>query len=443
MYKMHLMKISKILHAILICLSGCMLFTTCKKEIKQGDYATSTNMLKIHDLHGDFPLAQIKRTAGGYFLVYGEFVNRQKDVSVAVTDDVGNVMHKTTFGGSKNEGIWFTQLDAAGNLYICGQTFSPELRMDKNAKITSSQDGYLAKLDRDGNLLWQRGYSDTIASPKKGVEPDGFISMYLINNMLYCVGLTGNWHTSASGAMELDILLVTFDENGNVLKDRWLPAPYRGESSKNYTGLYAIDALKLSNNDLIIRFDFFNYQSQGRNMDTTALLCRYNIEKDSVLWTKYYRQSSLQGDICYGGLLANGNIAFFDSYWNTINIFDVNTGNTLSTTTVNNNTAGVTSNQYYMNMGISPFSFNGNLYFLGYFSKGGTVANQKPFVAKLNSQGTLVYNKIFDIPLGYFYWVTQNGNNNLQFMGGINAFNTSNIKLFTLTTDEDGNVINK
>ncbi|MDP1726252.1 MAG: hypothetical protein Q8M15_05675 [Bacteroidota bacterium] len=437
------MKRNNFSHALLICLFISLLFTTCKKEIKQSEYNSSSKMLKVFDLNGDFPLAQIKRPAGGYFLVYGENVNRQKDVSVAVTDDVGNVIHKITFGGSKNEGIWSTQLDAVGNLYICGQTFSPELRMDKDAKLTSAFDGYLAKVDKNGNLLWQRGYTDTIASPKKGTQNDGFISIHLINNKLYCVGLTGNWHTSVSGAIEFDILLVTFDENGNVLKDRWLPAAYRGESSKNFTGLYAVDAIKLNNNDLIIRMDFMAYQGQGRNMDTTALLCRYNIDKDSVLWTKYYRRTSPQGDICYGGLLANGNVAFFDSYWNTINIMDVNTGNTISTTTVNNNTADVTSNQYYMLIGVSPFTINNNLYFLGYFSKGGTVANQKPFVAKLNSQGTLVYNKTFEIPLGYFYWVTQNGNNNLQLMGGINAFNTNNIKLFTLTTDEDGNVINK
>jgi hypothetical protein len=427
-----------------MALSMFCLFTTCKKEIKEIDFTSSTNILKVFDLNGDFPYAQIKRPAGGYFLVYGENVNRQKDVSVAVTDEVGNVLHKTTFGGSKNEAIWFTQIDAGGNLYICGLTVSPELRMDKNAKVTNSPDGYLAKLDKDGNLLWQRGYSDT-TSFKKGINYDNFSNVHLINNKLYCIGITANRYTPAGGnaATEFDSWMVTFDENGNVLKDRLLPSIYRGASLLNYGGAIAIDGIKLSNNDLIIRFVFLAYQSQGRNMDTTALLFRYSIASDSVLWTKYYSQSSPQGDICYMGLLGSGNVAFFDSYWNTINIMDVNTGNTISTTTVNNNTASVTSTQYFMNLGVSPFNINDDLYFVGYSSKGGTTANQKPFVAKLNSQGTLVYNKTFDIPLGYFYWVTENGNNNLQFMGGINSFNTDNIKLFTLTTDENGNVINQ
>lgn len=431
----------KTLHKLFFGFGLLFLFSTCKKEIKSSDYTGSTEMLKVFDLNGDYPYAQIKRPAGGYFLVYGQDVNRQKDVSVAVTDDVGNVTHKITFGGSKNEAIWFTQLDAVGNLYICGLTFSPELRMDKNAKITNTQDGYLAKLDPDGNLLWQRGYCDT-ATFKKGINYDAFLNVYLINNKLYCVGLTGNRYTAQSnGATELDAWLVTFDENGNVLKDRVFPSLKKGASP--FSGLYAIDAVKLNDNDLLFRYDFIAYQSQSRNMDTTAMLFRYNIASDSVVWTKYYRQSSPQGDICYMGLLGNGNVAFFDSYWNTINIIDVTNGNIISTTTVNNNTAGISSNQYVMRMGISPFNFNGNLYFVGYSSFGGTVSNQKPFVAKLNSNGVLVYNKTYEIPLGYFYWVSENDNKNLQFMGGINAFKTGNIKLFTMTTDENGTVINK
>lgn len=431
---------------IILQLAGALalisLFTTCKKEIKVLDYAGSDHSLKVFDLNGDFPLAQIKRPAGGYFLVYGENVNRQKDVSVAVTDDEGNVIHKTTFGGTRAEAIWCSQVDASGNLYLFGLTRSAELRMDKNAKTTTTSDGYLAKLDPDGNLLWQRGYCDT-TSKSKGIRDDGFYSAYLINNKFYCVGATASWHTPVgNGQIESDIWMVTFDENGNMLKDRILPSLRKGKSLPNYGGLYIMEAIRLNDNDLIVRHVFAANPSSGRNMDTTSLLLRYNITTDSVLWAKYYRISSPQGDMCYGGLLANGNLAFFDSYWNTINIMDVNNGNVISTTTVNNNTNGPTSDQYYMLLGTSPFNINGNLYFLGYKSKGGSTTNQKPFVAKLDWEGKLMYNKIFEIPLGYFYWVSEKENKNLQFMGGINVFNTDNIKMFTLTTDENGNVIN-
>ena len=436
------MKPYKFILAFLACIFCCLLFTTCKKEITKSDYTGNANSIKVFDLKGDFPYAQIKRLEGGYFLVYGENVNRQKDVSVAVTDDDGNVIHKTTFGGTRAEAIWCSQVDAQGNLYLGGLTRSSELRMDKNAKTTTTSDGYLAKLDKDGNLLWQRGYCDT-TSKSKGIREDGFYSAYLINNKLYCIGGTGSWHTPAgNGQTEYDLWVVTFDENGKVLKDRILPSLRRGKSLSNSGGIWIMEAIRLGDNDLICRHVFTAYQSSGQQtIDTTSLLLRYNIAADSVLWTRYYRQASPQGDLAFGGLLANGNMAFFDSYWNIINIIDVINGNVISSTTVNKNTASPTSNQYFMILGTSPFTINENLYFLGYNSKGGTTANQKPFAAKLNREGTLVYNKIFEMP-GYFYWVSELNNKNLRFMGGVNVFNTDNIKLFTMTTDENGNVIN-
>ncbi len=419
------------------------LFTTCKKEIKVSDFAGIDNSIKVYDLNGDFPLAQIKRPGGGFFLVYGENVNSQKDVSVAVTDDEGNVIQKTTFGGNREDRVTWSGVDARGNLYVVGHTASAELRMDKNAKTSTNPDGYVAKLDKDGNLLWQRGYSDT-ATKFKGIRHDIFLSACIIGNKIYCVGGTGNRFTpTPNGSSELDTWLVIFDENGNVLKDRTLPSIYRGKSLTNFGGSISIEVMKLSDNDLIVRNVFMAYLSQGRNMDTTAVLCRYSIDQDSVLWAKYFRQSSPQGDICYGGMLANGHLAFLDTYWNIINLFDVNSGDVIKTTTVGNNTPDPGSDQYRMHIGFSPFMMDDELYFLGFKSKGASVANQKPFVTKLDREGNLAFHKVFEIPQGAFYWVNETREKNLQFMGGINVYKTNNIKLFTLTTDKNGNVINQ
>lgn len=379
----------------------------------------------------------MKRPGSGYLAVYYTIINGSMDVAVSVLDAEGNVVKTITFGGSGHEEVYHSEMDDFGNVYICGTTDSKELRMDHFKDNVRSEDAFLAKVDKDGNLLWQRGYCDT-TSPSKGSFIDIFESVSIVGNKIYCVGETNSWQNPVGKLTEWDAWMVVFDENGHTIRQRMLPSIYVRQYLLNNPGGSWADALKLKNNDLVIRNVRTARGALGRGMDTTAILCYYDTHQDSLVWTKSFLNASPQGDIFGIGELGNGKIVGFDSYYNSYSIFDPQTGNPISTHfTGNNSGKGITDESF----GTIFYTYNYNRYddfYIAGVNYG--INNSRPWLLKLDRDGNLVFSKTYDISNGGFNWANPKEDGGLQVLGTINNFGTKDKRMMVLSIDRDGNI---
>jgi hypothetical protein len=445
------MKTFRLLPLYLLFLFSSMLLGNCKKEVDENDYASSTNMLKVFKTGHDNPGYFFKRPNGGYLMVYNKTVNSiYTDIAVVIMDDEGNTISNSSFGGTKNESAAYATMDVEGNVYVCGNTNSPELRMDQYTTDINSSDAYLAKMDQNGNLLWQRGYCDT-TSPNEGAYGDGFYRLSIINNKIYCIGETSNWQEyQGNNLIENDTWMVSFDMNGNKLKQQLLPTVYLGNFLLNGGGNTWANFIKLSNNDLLIACTINDIYAVNRGMDTTVVLTRYNTTTDNIEWVRYYLKTSPVGDMITMNELPNGNIMCIDSYYERVNILKATDGTEIRSYTTGLNPQYSYATNAYWSRDIENFTIRGNTYVLGWydasgrsgnFGGGAEYNNKKPWILKFDQNGSLVHSKVYDISKGAFYWLAENSNKNLQVVGGISTFGTKASSMFTVTISPVGTLI--
>lgn len=422
---------------VLLLVSFCIF--SCKKEVDV--FEKDSNLPKVIDLDPGRMLAHHNKSDGGSIIVHNPMNGSQRDVYISVLDESGKLIRTNVFGGSRNEYINHTIMDAEGNLYIVGGTSSPELRMDANKDITDATDNYLAKVDKHGNLMWQVGYCN-VNSLLKGVQEDELISIAIVHGKLFCMGYSGNEEPlTPVGVSDYKTNLIIFDLNGNVLKDMILPSLVKGSSVLNFGGWSWMDAIKLEDNNLIIRYSYFDYLSEGRNMDTTTLVFKYNTITESVMWSQYFLRTSPQHDLANMGQLGNGNLVFFDSYYNSISILDQHTGNPISHRVFAYNSSNISSTIYATKYYCNNFKMGDDYYVVGWMNIGGGNTDLKPWMIKLDKDGNIIYNKIFPIQSSRFWYIRETANKNLQLTGSIAVFGTFLEKIFTINITPNGEII--
>lgn len=143
------------------------------------------------------------------------------DIYLAKYDANGNYVWAKSLGTAGSEAANDLQVDAAGNLIVVGN-FSGTLDFDPAAGVTNRTavggvDGFLAKYDGNGNLIWADAMGSTGA--------EDFREVY-VNSTGIC--LTGSYSATAdldpgSGTANLtavgnaDALLAKYDANGNYV----------------------------------------------------------------------------------------------------------------------------------------------------------------------------------------------------------------------------------
>lgn len=103
------------------------------------------------------------------------------DVCVAKFTPTGTLIWSKSFGGSSSDEAFDVDVDASGNIYLAGY-FSNTVDFDPGAGINNvtsagQQDGFLLKLDSNGNFVWVRVIAGTTAEALKAVRiiPSGGI----------------------------------------------------------------------------------------------------------------------------------------------------------------------------------------------------------------------------------------------------------------------------
>lgn len=122
------------------------------------------------------------------YIVAGQIAisDTTSDIYLVCTDSSGNMLWEKTIGGPYNDAANAIRTTTDGNLIIAGST-------EKLSEITNEKDFdvYLAKIDQNGNLIWDitivdpfEGYnSDDIARSVRQVSEGGYIIAGSIHNV--------------------------------------------------------------------------------------------------------------------------------------------------------------------------------------------------------------------------------------------------------------------
>jgi hypothetical protein len=274
------------------------------------------------------------------------YANGVNDIYILKYDNTGNLLWAKTIGGyftqpSASENAWGVYDPTNSCIYIAGQ-FLNTINFGGSLSLTAygsfNTDIFLAKMDLNGNFIWAvKGGGWGADEGKIFLSP---------NNTIYLVTQTsdssyfGSYHLGSGGG------IVQYDTNGNCLNAE---LKFTAPVFNNQNGVY----LEFINNDLVI---YGTIKSDTFQLDTATI----------------YRQGGSDAFIAKAD--ANANI-----YW--IKRF------------------GNMGLDYIPYRALSKDNAN-NLYFTGGFKDsidfGGNIlynTNQDIFIAKLNSNGGLIWNK--------------------------------------------------
>ncbi len=230
----------------------------------------------------------------------------------------------TYFGGTGSQSIHKVAYDHFGNAYISGQTnspsnmstagsFQPGLAMNGSSV---SMDGYLAKFNHAGVLIWATYYGTSAFDKSEAVACDNAGNVYIAGTTSM-PGLSTPGSHSSTIAGGVDIFIVKFDSMGN----RQWSTYFGGSGSDDIKGL-ACD----SDNNLYV----LGYTQSDTGIATQgSFKATKNLAQD-VFLAKFNTQGVRQWGTYFGGDDADyandiaidpyGNIAITGQTWSRSNI---------------------------------------------------------------------------------------------------------------------------
>lgn len=131
------------------------------------------------------------------------------------TDKNGNLQWQKTVSGDDWDFIYGTTPMPDGGFILCGETYT---------NSNGSSDGWLVRLDMNGDTLWSRHYG--------GLRDEKFNSVCVMNNRIYAVGNTLTHPTDTIS----DAWIVKVDLNGNFISENFVGGVHHyGDEFKGVT----------------------------------------------------------------------------------------------------------------------------------------------------------------------------------------------------------------
>ena len=171
----------------------------------------------------DYPL--LDPGSGSYYQgTFGGGAN--SDCMVMKFSNAGVLLWSTHYGGSDDEKFHFIEVDASGNLFVCGFTNSTNFPVLNSTgsyfqgSLSGSSDAVVAKFSNSGIRLWATYFGGSGSDYFRGVATDG-------SGNVYAAGGTGSTNFPVqnvsgayfSGALSGtgDATLVKFNNSGGLL----------------------------------------------------------------------------------------------------------------------------------------------------------------------------------------------------------------------------------
>lgn len=174
-----------------------------------------------------------------------------QDAFILKFDTAGNRMLASLWGGSEYDGGHSICSDADGNIFITGQTASPNFPTQNantffQQNIAGGRDAYLAKFDSTGNPLWSTYFGGNNNDNGYAIETDEMGNIFAIgytkSDTNFPLLNAGTFYQDTLKGTD-DTYLVKFDNHGNLL---W--STYYGGSDADQMRFYDHMAIDKCNN---------------------------------------------------------------------------------------------------------------------------------------------------------------------------------------------------
>jgi hypothetical protein len=152
--------------------------------------------------------------------VYQPALDGYYDGYIAKFTAAGAVSWSTYYGGDSYDGLSDAGCDAAGNVYVCGVTYSATGIATPGAYrtvVNANYDGYVAKFNSSGTIQWGSYFGGNSWDQMSAIEvrPDG---SFFSTGMTYSttdIATTNGYHTTMSGGY--DVFLTEWNSAGNAI----------------------------------------------------------------------------------------------------------------------------------------------------------------------------------------------------------------------------------
>jgi len=143
-------------------------------------------------------------------------------IFLAKYDAKGNVIWAKSAGGKKSDFPYSVAVDASENVYIAGSFKSDIINIDsttltKGNKNPGHGNAFIAKYDKNGNVLWAKGVEGDLNDKEKSIIVDISVNIFmtgLFSSKNLSFGSTTLTNTKSN---VFDAFLAKYDGNGNVL----------------------------------------------------------------------------------------------------------------------------------------------------------------------------------------------------------------------------------
>lgn len=140
------------------------------------------------------------------------------DIFMTKFDGQGAVVWSMLLGGSEDDQGEGIAVDAAGNIHVCGHSYSADFPTTRgyDATLNAPADAFVAKLDTTGTLLWSTYLGGSAGDFASDIALDGSAAVYVRGNTWSADFPTPNGHdTTLDGTA--DVFLSKFGATGQFL----------------------------------------------------------------------------------------------------------------------------------------------------------------------------------------------------------------------------------
>lgn len=143
--------------------------------------------------------------------------NGNTDAFLAKFSSTGALLWATYYGGSNEDKGKSLAIDAAGNVYMAGETYSTTNIASDDAHQTTlggQNDAFLVKFDSNGNRIWATYYGGDFYDEGYSCAVDNSGNVYLSGYAWSNSGITTSGAHQQNPGGSTDAFLVKFDSNG-------------------------------------------------------------------------------------------------------------------------------------------------------------------------------------------------------------------------------------
>lgn len=145
---------------------------------------------------------------------YTTYSSGYADGFLAKYDTNGNLLWVKTIAGNYDELAWSVVMDNAGFIYISGEFNDTGYFGSTQIYTNGNADCFVAKYDANGNCLWAKGAGGPLIDRARGIGTDG-MSLFITGQF----GGTANFGANSVVATDSsDVFFASLDNNGNFLK---------------------------------------------------------------------------------------------------------------------------------------------------------------------------------------------------------------------------------